>query len=108
MKPNTTLSLSIPAEVMEHTAYEKKLAGFLFELLADIVERQEPRIVPILRGESRKFDLPPSLLGRALQAQGIWFQLLSIAEENAAMRRRRQLENERGYENVREIGRAHV
>lgn len=86
---------------MEHTAYEKKLAGFLFELLADIVERQEPRIVPMLRGESRKFDLPPSLLGRALQAQGIWFQLLSIAEENAAMRRRRQLENERGYENMR-------
>jgi phosphoenolpyruvate carboxylase len=86
---------------MEHTAYEKKLAGLLFELLVDIVEHQEPRIVPMLRGESRDFDLPPSLLERALQAQGIWFQLLSIAEENAAMRRRRKLENERGYENVR-------
>lgn len=101
MKPNTALSLPVPAEAMEHTAYEKKLASFLFELLVDIFEHQEPRIVPILRGESRDFDLPPSLLGRALQAQGIWFQLLSIAEENAAMRRRRQLENERGYENVR-------
>ena len=101
MKTNTALSLSIPAEAVEYTAYEKKLAGFLFELLADIVERHEPRIVPMLRGESRDFDLPPSLLGRALQAQGIWFQLLSIAEENAAMRRRRQLENERGYEHVR-------
>ncbi|HVS26224.1 MAG TPA: phosphoenolpyruvate carboxylase [Burkholderiales bacterium] len=86
---------------MEHTVYEKELAGFLFELLAGIVERHEPRIVPMLRGELRDFDLPPSLLGWALQAQGIWFQLLSIAEENAAMRRRRQLENERGYENVR-------
>lgn len=91
----------IPAEAIEHTAYEKQLVGLLFELLVDIVERQEPRIVPMLRGESCNFDLPPSLLGRALQAQGIWFQLLSIAEENAAMRRRRHLENERGYENVR-------
>ena len=86
---------------MEHTAYEKKLADLLFELLVDIVERQEPRIVPVLRSESRDFDFPPSLLGRALQAQGIWFQLLTIAEENAAMRHRRQLESERGYENVR-------
>jgi phosphoenolpyruvate carboxylase len=33
--------------------------------------------------------------------QGIWFQLLSIAEQNAAMRRRRQTEAERGYEQVR-------
>ena len=52
---------------MEHTAYEKQLVGLRFELLADIVERQEPRIVPMLRGELRDFDLPPSLLGRALQ-----------------------------------------
>lgn len=101
MKPDTALSLSIPAQAMEHAAYEKQLVGFLFELLVDSVERHEPRIVPMLRGESRNFDMAPSLLGRALHAQGIWFQLLSIAEENVAMRRRRQLENERGYENVR-------
>ena len=101
MKPNGALSLSIPAEAVEHTTYEKELVGFLFELLTDVVQRNEPRIVPMLRGESRDFDLPPSLLERALQAQGIWFQLLSIAEENAAMRRRRQLENVRGYQNVR-------
>lgn len=82
-------------------AYEQQLVSFLFELLADVVERHEPRIIPMLRGESRHFDLPASVLGRALQAQGIWFQLLSIAEENAAMRHRRQLENERGYQNVR-------
>ncbi|MGH8743198.1 MAG: phosphoenolpyruvate carboxylase, partial [Burkholderiales bacterium] len=101
MKSNTALSLSIPAETMEYAAYEKKLVGFLFELLTDTVERHEPQIAPMLRGESREFELPPTQLGRALQAQGIWFQLLGIAEENAAMRHRRQLENERGYENVR-------
>jgi phosphoenolpyruvate carboxylase len=35
-----------------------------------------------------------------LQAQGIWFQLLSIAEENAGMRRRRMIEVERGAAEV--------
>ena len=38
----------------------------------------------------------PELMARALQAQGIWFQLLSIAEQNAAMRRRRHIERTRG------------
>ena len=46
-------------------------------------------------------ELSPELLARALQVQGIWFQLLSIAEQNAAMRRRRQIEAERGYEQLR-------
>ena len=41
------------------------------------------------------------MLARTLQVQGIWFQLLSIAEQNAAMRRRRQIEAERGYELLR-------
>ena len=43
----------------------------------------------------------PELMARALQAQGIWFQLLSIAEQNAAMRRRRQIERTRGREALR-------
>ena len=101
MKPNSAISFSYPTEAVEPLAYEKQLVGFLFELLAEVVERHEPRIAPMLRSESRDFDLPPAVLGRALQAQGIWFQLLTIAEENAAMRRRRQLENERGFANVR-------
>ena len=35
-----------------------------------------------------------------LQAWGIWFQLLNIAEENAAMRRRRAIESIQGLEHV--------
>ena len=35
-------------------------------------------------------------MARALQAQGILFQLLAIAEQNAAMRRRRHIERTRG------------
>ena len=55
----------------------------------------------MLRGERPAAELSPELLARTLQVQGIWFQLLSIAEQNAAMRRRRQTEAERGYEQVR-------
>src|SRR4029079_12838821 len=40
-------------------------------------------------------------MARALQAQGIWFQLIAIAEQNAAMRRRRQIERARGREALR-------
>jgi len=40
-------------------------------------------------------------MARALQAQGIWFQLLSIADQNAAMRRRRQIERTRGRDALR-------
>ena len=43
----------------------------------------------------RRAELPSSL-ARTLQVQGIWFQLLSIAEQNAAMRRRRQIEARAG------------
>jgi hypothetical protein len=52
MKSDPPLPLSIPAQAMKHAAYEKQLVSFLFELLADIVERHEPRIVPMLHGES--------------------------------------------------------
>ena len=40
------------------------------------------------------------LLQAGLQAWGIWFQLLNIAEENAAMRRRRVTESLQGLEHV--------
>ena len=52
------------------------------------------------RAASRRARVPSSL-ARTLQVQGIWFQLLSIAEQNAAMRRRRQIEAERGHEQLR-------
>ena len=57
--------------------------------------------MPCLKAAHPFSDFTPELMARALQAQGIWFQLLSIAEQNAAMRRRRQVERERGREELR-------
>ena len=79
----------------------KRRRPFYFDQLVDVVKRHQPEVEPVLRGERAADELSAELLARTLQVQGIWFQLLSIAEQNAAMRRRRQIEAERGYELVR-------
>ncbi|HXE56768.1 MAG TPA: phosphoenolpyruvate carboxylase, partial [Gemmatimonadales bacterium] len=75
-------------------AYAAETAELLFGLLLDVVRARQPALEPVLRGRSPAADLPPEVAARSLQAQGLWFQLLSIAEQNAAMRRRRQVETE--------------
>jgi phosphoenolpyruvate carboxylase len=79
----------------------KEAADILFGLLLDVVRQHQPELEPILRGSAQIFHFTPELMARALQAQGIWFQLLSIADQNAAMRRRRQIERTRGREDLR-------
>jgi len=81
--------------------YESQVSGLLFDLLLDVAARHQPEIVPVLRGEVEGVGLTPRLLARSLQAQGIWFHLLSIAEQNAGMRLRRETENRLGYTHVR-------
>jgi len=68
------------------------LASLLYGMLLDIVQHHDPELGPILRDEVKLSTCSPELLGRALRAQGIWFQLQSIAEQNAAMRARRDEE----------------
>jgi phosphoenolpyruvate carboxylase len=81
--------------------YATEVVELLSRLLLDLVRQRAPEVEPVLRGERASAELSPDLLARTLQVQGIWFQLLSIAEQNAAMRRRRQIEAERGYEQLR-------
>jgi phosphoenolpyruvate carboxylase len=82
-------------------AYATEVAELLYTLLVDVVRVRAPDIEPVVRGDASGLDLPIDRCVRALQAQGIWFQLLSIAEQNAAMRRRRQVEIARGVEGVK-------
>ncbi|MEO8030241.1 MAG: phosphoenolpyruvate carboxylase [Gemmatimonadota bacterium] len=82
-------------------AYASEVAELLFNILLDVVRASEPAIVPILAGQPLPPNTPTGTLEALLRAQGIWFQLLSIAEQNAAMRRRRQVESVRGLETVR-------
>ncbi|MGH8547443.1 MAG: phosphoenolpyruvate carboxylase [Methylococcales bacterium] len=72
----------------------------LFNLLIDVIRVRQPEIEPVLRGEATVPVGKRALLMRSLQAQGIWFQLLNIAEENSGMRRRRAIETELGPDRV--------
>ena len=82
------------------SAYAAEIIELLFELLLDIVRERRPEIEPVLRGETAAPTDNPELLLRILQCQGFWFQLIGLAEENGATRRRRQTEVERGPEHV--------
>jgi phosphoenolpyruvate carboxylase len=82
-------------------AYANEVVELLSGLLLGLVRERQPEVESVLRGERPPSELSPELLARTLQVQGLWFQLLSIAEQNAAMRRRRQVEVERGYDQLR-------
>ena len=78
-----------------------RTAGLLHDCFRDVIRTHQPEIEHVLAGEPLDPRAPPELVARAIQAQGMWFQLLSIAEQNAAMRQRRQSEVARGYDQLR-------
>lgn len=88
-----TSQISIQDIVSEHA---NETATLLFDLLLDVVGNRRPELIPLLKGEIEQIDFDKSELSNVLQAQGIWFQLLGIIEENAGMRRRRLIESEEG------------
>ncbi len=77
--------------------YIERTVGLLHQLLLDVIRRRSPEIVPVL--EDRQPISPDTRL-RVLQADGIWFQLFNIAEQSAAIRRRRAIESELGPDRV--------
>ncbi|WP_181705793.1 phosphoenolpyruvate carboxylase [Chthonobacter rhizosphaerae] len=72
----------------------------LFGLLVDVIRTRQPALTGILFKDNGAASIPEELRVPALQMTGIWFQLLSIAEENVAMRARRKLESTGGPDNV--------
>ncbi|WP_374307623.1 phosphoenolpyruvate carboxylase [Methylocella sp.] len=78
----------------------EKIASLLRQLLLEVVQRHHPEMSPILTGEASTRGAAPDVLSRAFQAHGIWFQLLSIIEQDAAMGGRRQTERELGEQAV--------
>jgi phosphoenolpyruvate carboxylase len=82
--------------IIGHDAYIAQIVDLLFERFIEVVRFRQPEIEANLTGDRPLDRLPPHLLLRTLQAYGIWFQLLAIAEENATIRRRRQVERDGG------------
>jgi len=69
--------------------------------LLEVIERHDPDVALLMRGEPSRAPMTTRLLARTIQAQAIWFQLLAIAEQNRDMRRRREVERARGHQEVR-------
>ena len=99
--------MNIPPLRREAVAHSREGPGnfsrsaLLYDLLVGVLEHYAPDVASVLREERTSAELPAALLARALQAQGIWFQLLAIAEQNRDMRNRREVERERGYDQLR-------
>jgi phosphoenolpyruvate carboxylase len=72
----------------------------LFQLLVSVVREREPEIAEILVGRGSLDSLAEKLRIPALQATGIWFQLIAIASELQAMRTRRETEQAESPEEV--------
>ena len=93
--------IAYPREASEAPPAGDVIAALLFDLLLEVVRRHHPEIAPVLAGETFiEKNAPPEFLARVFQAHGIWFQLLSIVEQDAAMGERRRIENELGDQAV--------
>ena len=77
--------------------YTTRTVDRLRGLLLDVIRQRIPQVEPILDGRSL---MTPDTRLRVLQADGIWFQLLNIAEQNAAIRLRRANERQLGPSDV--------
>lgn len=80
--------------------YAKEVVDLLTEQLKVVIKQRQPEILPLFQGEQPVPKNNASMLLGVLQVWGIWFQLLNVAEENTAMRRRRLLEKNNGLEKV--------
>ena len=72
--------------------YIDEVTMLLRDQLRQVIRTREPRVAVLLDDPQSGAGFALDLIAPALQATGIWLQLLNIAEENAAMRARRRLE----------------
>lgn len=84
-----------------HSAYSDEIKELLFGLLRNVVSRRAPGAVEAFTQTAQAEPPKKRDLIFVLQASGIWFQLASIAEENAMMRARRQIERTGGPDQLK-------
>jgi phosphoenolpyruvate carboxylase len=80
----------------EDGAYIDEITVMLRDLLRQVIRLREPSVLSVIDEPEEAAGIPPHLIEHALQAIGIWLQLLNIAEENAAIRNRREYEKRAG------------
>jgi phosphoenolpyruvate carboxylase len=86
--------------ILEDTSYIEGITETLRELLRQVIKQREPSVLTILDDPEMASGIPEHLVEHALQVIGIWLQLMNIAEENASMRNRREIERQGGPDEV--------
>ncbi len=81
-------------------SYEDKLVDLLYKQLLSVLRTRQPDIAAFIEGQKDIRDSTDSQILYILETYGIWFQLLSIAEQNATVQQRRQIEKEYGRDRV--------
>lgn len=81
-------------------SYAKEIVGLLNDQMRKVINIRKPEILDYYTGKKQLPKNNDAALVNTLQAWGIYFQLLNIAEENTGMRRRRHTEKLRGLEYV--------
>ena len=81
-------------------SYEDKLVSELYRQLISVLRIRQPDIEAFFEGQKDIRDGTDSQVLYVLEAYGIWFQLLSIAEQNTTVLQRRKIEKEYGRARV--------
>ncbi|MEI9401400.1 phosphoenolpyruvate carboxylase [Mesorhizobium argentiipisi] len=87
-------------ELSKPIKFREDERSLLLRLLLQVASAREPEIAAVLSGRRSLVSLAPEQRIPALQASGVWFQLLAIADELLAMRARRELEQGAGADEV--------
>jgi len=95
---SVTASVALPSAFATRSVTEA--SNFLRDQLLAVIRRHMPEIESVVRDSKAGAGLAPRQMARALQAQGILFQLVAIAEQAYAMRRRRRIEREKGHDKL--------
>ena len=80
--------------------YTRRIVQLLRDRLCVVIRARRPDILEHFENDTTPGGDSAEQLLNLMQAWGIWFQLLNIAEENAGMRRRRMAERLGGPEGV--------
>ncbi len=81
-------------------SYEDGLVELLYQQFLSVIRTRQPDIEAYLEDEKDIRDVTESQALYVLEAYGIWYQLLSIAEQNAMVQQRRQIEKEYSRDRV--------
>lgn len=90
----------VTGEQTADTDYLDATVQLLWGEYRAVLAARDPEVRHLLEGDPRATAQSSAHRIPALQAIGIWFQLLAVAEENAAMRQRRRIERLAGPDDV--------